>query len=59
MIFRVNTGQLIEIKRDSYTNNTEYYAKIIKAKFNKIMMSNSVSEECIVSMLKKDKTHHK
>ncbi len=52
MIFRLNTGRLIEIKHNDYLNNTDYYAKIIKVKFNKILLSNELTEDDIISLLK-------
>jgi hypothetical protein len=52
MIFRLNTGRLIEIKQNSFINNTEYYAKIIKIRFNKILSSDDVTEDDIISLLK-------
>ena len=52
MIFRFNTGRLIEIKHNNFRNNTDYYAKIIKVIFNKILSSNDLTEDDIISLLK-------
>lgn len=53
MIFRLNTGRLIEIKREHFNNNSDYYAKIIQVKFNKIINTNDFTEDDIITLLHK------
>ena len=52
MIFRLNTGRLIEIKHNNFRNNTDYYAKIIKVKFNKLLSSKDLTDDDIINLLK-------
>lgn len=53
MIFRLNTGRLVEIKREQFNNNTDYYAKIIQVKFNKIINNDEFTEDDIIALLQK------
>ena len=47
MLFRTNTGELIEIKRYAYPNDKLYYKKLMEAKqsFSKSILSSTKSEK--------------
>jgi hypothetical protein len=49
MLFRTNTGELIEIKRYNYPNDKLYYKKIMEVKqhFSKSFLSSTKSEKTL------------
>ena len=44
-------GKLINIKRSDYHNNIDYYAKIIKIKFNKELERDSMNPDDIINLI--------
>ena len=56
MLFRTKNNKLIEVKRESFTNDAEYYTYIYLLKFNKKShKKNDSCENIISSILYEDK----
>lgn len=56
MLFRSNDNKLIEVKREKFTNDKEYFSFIYSLKFNKIFpQKNNSLEKIIYTILYEDK----
>ena len=49
MLFRTKDNKLIEVKRNNFTNDKEYYSFIFSLKFNKSFPEKNNSLEKIIS----------
>ena len=56
MLFRTNDNKLIEVKREHFTNDKEYFSYIYSLKFNrKFLQKNNTFEKIISTILYEDK----
>ena len=51
MLIYSHDGKLKNIKRSEYHSNIDYYAKIIKIKFNKVLERDSMNPDDIINLI--------